>query len=72
MCHLAASKTPFGALCASQPVQSLGTLLRIKQGALILPTWHAVTCQPSNTSNCPQESLLLYLRNTPSSCLGAA
>lgn len=38
----------------------------------VLPTRRGVTCQPSNTLNCPRESLLLYLRSAHPSCLGAA
>lgn len=54
-----------GALCLCQPAQCSGTLPRMWQGA---PT----SCQPGNTLNCPQESLLLYLRSAHPSCLAAA
>lgn len=61
-------QNPFWSSVSIPSCAALGVPAEDKAGSShILPTWHAVTCQPSNTLNCPQESLLLYLRNTHSS-----
>lgn len=73
MCHLPASKhqltRSWGGSVSIPACPVLRNTAEDKAGS---DTRRGVTCQPSNTLNCPQESLLLYLRSTHSSCLGAA
>lgn len=77
MCHLAASKhqlaRSWGGSVSVPACPVLRDTAKDKAGSShVLPTRRGGTCQPSNTLNCPQESLLLYPRRAHSSCLGAA
>lgn len=77
MCHLAASKhqltRSWGCSLSIPACPVLRDTAEDKAGSShVLPTRRGVTCQPSNTLNCPQESLLLYVRSAHPSCLGAA